>query len=406
VKKVLYISYDGMTDPLGQSQVLPYLGALSSQGYRFTILSFEKKERFEKERHLIEKITADSAICWEPLLFTKNPPVLSKIYDRWKLKRAAARLCREQNFDMVHCRSYVPAEMGLWLKKKFGVKFLFDMRGFWADEKVDNGQWNLKNILYRRVYKHYKSSEKDFLLHSDGIISLTQAGKNELLGKKEYRDLQIDVIPCCADLGHFDYNHIQKKFSAGLREQTGIGPDNKIITYLGSVGGWYMTKEMFAFFNRLLLKHPEFILLFLTKDDSTLVRKLAAEAGVPADKMIVLYAGRNELPDYISLSDCSIFFIRPTYSKIASSPTKHAELMGMGIPIICNDIGDTGKVIEETGTGIIVKEFTEKEYDRVVDRMDELLAISKEKIRKAAFVYFDLEAGAGQYIKTYEKILK
>ena len=44
-KKVLYITYDGMTDPLGQSQVLPYLVGLSEKGYKFTILSFEKKER-------------------------------------------------------------------------------------------------------------------------------------------------------------------------------------------------------------------------------------------------------------------------------------------------------------------------------------------------------------------------
>ena len=55
--KVLYISYDGMTDPLGQSQVLPYLCGLSKSGYQFTILSFEKKQRLKNERHIIDKIT-------------------------------------------------------------------------------------------------------------------------------------------------------------------------------------------------------------------------------------------------------------------------------------------------------------------------------------------------------------
>lgn len=406
MKRILYLSYDGMTDPLGQSQVLPYLAALSSQGYKFTILSFEKKIRYEKEKKLIEEIAAGSSICWKPLMFTKFPPVLSKIYDRWKLKREVVRLYKQQKFDMIHCRSYVPAEMGLWLKKKFAVKFLFDMRGFWADEKVDNGQWNMKSPFYRRVYKHFKKKEKDFLLQSDGIISLTHAARNELLSKKEYGHLHIDVIPCCADLDHFDYNHIKKNFAAGLREQTGIGPDNKIITYLGSVGGWYMTKEMFAFLRRLLLRYPEFVMLVLTKDDPGRVKKQAAEAGVPADKIRVLYAGRNELPDYISLSDCSIFFIRPTYSKIASSPTKHAELMGMGVPVICNDIGDTGRVIGESQTGLVVKDFTDAEYDRIISRTNELLTMSKENIRKAALKYFDLEKGAGDYLQIYKRILK
>src|SRR5205814_6316570 len=36
---VLYISYNGMLDPLGQSQVIPYLKELSKLGVRFTLLS-------------------------------------------------------------------------------------------------------------------------------------------------------------------------------------------------------------------------------------------------------------------------------------------------------------------------------------------------------------------------------
>ena len=41
-KNILYLSYDGMTDPLGQSQVLPYLIGLTKEGFTFHIISFEK----------------------------------------------------------------------------------------------------------------------------------------------------------------------------------------------------------------------------------------------------------------------------------------------------------------------------------------------------------------------------
>ena len=165
-----------------------------------------------------------------------------------------------------------------------------------------------------------------------------------------------------------------------------------------------MTKEMFGFFNRLILKYPDFVMLMMTKDDPDIVLNQAKEFGIPANKIIVRFAGRNELPDYISLSDCSIFFIRPTYSKIASSPTKHAELMGMGIPVICNDIGDTGKIIDETKTGIVINKFSEEAYDEAVSKMPQLLAINKEHIRKAAFQYFDLEMGAAGYLGLYKRI--
>jgi hypothetical protein len=48
-KHILYITYDGLTDFLGQSQVLPYILGLEEKGYRFSILSFEKKREIRKQ---------------------------------------------------------------------------------------------------------------------------------------------------------------------------------------------------------------------------------------------------------------------------------------------------------------------------------------------------------------------
>ena len=405
-QRILFISYDGMTDPLGQSQVLPYLTKLAIEGYQFTLLSFEKRNQFKKEGRNITEICANAGINWQPLFFTKNPPILSKAYDRWQMKRKAEKLHRQYCFSMIHCRSYIAAEMGLTLKKKTGVKFLFDMRGFWADEKVDGGQWDQKNFFFRKVYKHYKQKEKEFLLNADGIISLTYAAKAELLEQEIYKRLCVDVIPCCADLQHFNYHVVNETDRQKLRSQLQIGSDKKVITYLGSVGGWYMTREMFGFVKYLLQKFPEFVLLVLTKDGPDKVRKEAIQEGVRTEQLKVTYAPRKELPLYISLSNCSIFFIRATYSKIASSPTKHAELMGMGVPVICNNIGDTGHIIESTRTGSIVKEFTESGYEQIRAKMDEMLAIPKEDIRQSAFEYFDLNKGVQNYLEVYKRILK
>ena len=44
-----------MTDPLGQSQVLPYLKGLSALGHQFHLISFEKNERYQEEYQKIEK---------------------------------------------------------------------------------------------------------------------------------------------------------------------------------------------------------------------------------------------------------------------------------------------------------------------------------------------------------------
>jgi glycosyltransferase involved in cell wall biosynthesis len=79
--------------------------------------------------------------------------------------------------------------------------------------------------------------------------------------------------------------------------------------------------------------------------------------------------------------------------------------MGMGIPVICNDIGDTGNIINATGTGISVRAFSDDEYDKAVDRLPGLFAIPKTVIRQAAFEYFDLKKGAEKYAALYSGIL-
>jgi glycosyltransferase involved in cell wall biosynthesis len=404
LKKVLYITYDGLTDPLGQSQVLPYLRHLSGQGYQFTVLSFEKPSRFAREGKTVQALAHASNIKWVPLSFTAKPPVLSKIYDRYRMWKASINLHKKYQFDMVHCRSYVAAEIGLRMKKRFGTKMLFDMRGFWADEKVDNGQWDLSKSFYQGLYRHYKRKEKEFLLQADGIVSLTHAAKHYLLKQPEYLHLDIEVIPCCADLDHFNWENIDPHQITALRSSLGISENEKIITYLGSVGGWYMTKEMFRFFRILQERHSEFRMLILTKDDPEKVRQEAVEVGIPESSLVVTYSKREDLPLYISSSHFSIFFIRNSFSKIASSPTKHGELMGMGVPVVCNDIGDTGVIINETKTGILVSTFDEDSLNAAVKAMDNS-SIDRMYIRNQAKKYFDLETGALKYLLLYQKLL-
>ena len=51
-RRVLFISYNGMLEPLGQTQVLPYLRELAKRGVKFTLLSFEKSKAFTEEGKL------------------------------------------------------------------------------------------------------------------------------------------------------------------------------------------------------------------------------------------------------------------------------------------------------------------------------------------------------------------
>ena len=80
-KKILFISYDGLTDPLGQSQIIPYLAGLTKYNYAFTILSCDKPALFKKNKEYVEKLIAPYPIKWASVPYHKDPPVFSSVFD-------------------------------------------------------------------------------------------------------------------------------------------------------------------------------------------------------------------------------------------------------------------------------------------------------------------------------------
>lgn len=408
MKNVLFISYNGMTDPLGQSQVLPYLVGLSKRGYRFTLLSCEKPEAFAKNKAVIERICAGAGIEWVPEKYTKRPPVLSTFWDAERLFRRAAALHRERSFSHVHCRSYISSLVGLRLKRRFGLPFLFDMRGFWADERVDGGLWNLKNPLYRLVYQYFKRKEKQFLTEAAHIISLTHAGRDEIHAwPLPGQPLPIEVIPCCADLDHFSPKNADPALVAALRERFDVQENDLVLSYLGSVGTWYMLPEMLRFFQKTLEKHPSARMLFVTHDAPEPILEAAAALGLPPECIAIAPASRAEVPAFLALSHVGLFFIKPAFSKKASSPTKQGEIMAMGIPLVCNDfVGDTGHVVRKYACGEVLQDFSDASLEKAASGLDDLLEISPEKIRAGALDFYALETGVERYAGVYAQIKK
>ena len=400
---VLYITYDGLTDPLGRSQVLPYLQGCANRGHRITIISCEKPDRLREGREKVAELCARSNIDWYPLLYHKQPPILSTIYDVRGLTRAAARLHRERDFDLVHCRSYISAIAGLKLKRRNEVPLLFDMRGFWPEEKTEGGAWDLRNPLYRTVYRYFKRLEALLLRDSDHIITLTHAGKRQLMSRAECEDGtdRITVIPCCVDFEHFP-------LAAELREEgrarLGIADGTPVLGYIGSIGTWYMLQEMLDCFRVYAVKNPGGRFLFITMDDAEAVRRSAQSRGIEPQQITIVPASREEVPRFLAAADTGISFIKPVFSKTASSPTKLGEMLAMGIPVITNGgVGDVADIIERTKGGAVVERFDEAGFIAAVETMKSL-PIDPQAIRNTAAAIFDLENGVSAYDSLYRAI--
>jgi len=407
--KILYITYDGLSDPVGQSQILPYIIKLSGENYKFHIISAEKKENYNTKYKHIFQLLKKNNITWTSITYHKNPPILSTFFDILTTNKVANNLMKKEGFDIIHCRSYISAFTGMKLKKKYKEKLIFDMRGFYADERIDGNLWNTKNFIYSFIYKFFKKKEALFLNNADVTISLTHVGKDILLDKQYFPKINpsIEVIPCCADLDHFSPAQIDKTLARFFKQKLNIKSTDFVLTYLGSIGTWYMLDEMLLFFKKLLEFKKKAKFLFITLFEKELILKRAFELKIPLEKIIIQGSNRNELPSLLSLSTISIFFIKPVFSKKASSPIKMAELLGMGIPIIANaGIGDVDLVIKESNCGIIVNDFTDKDFEHGISQIDEILNIPESSLQNTAKIYFSLQNGVEKYASVYKQLMK
>ncbi len=393
-----------MTDPLGQSQVLPYLKGLSKAGYKIHLVSFEKSDRYRKNKKLIAKICKEASIHWHPQDYALEGGLKNTLKQVRKMKKVAFYLHEKYKFDHTHCRSYISALIGLQLKRKKNVRFIFDMRGFWADERVEGNIWNLSNPIYRKIYRFFKRKEKQFFQEADYTVSLTENGKKEIESWSIFKNKKpkIKVIPCCVDLELFDPAKVNVQNQQRLRDEIGISKSDFVLGYVGSIGTWYMLSEMLDYFLVLKKYKENAKFLFVSGDDANKIFIEASNKGISENDIIVKSSLHKDVPTYLSLFDTSIFFIRPTFSKKASSPTKQGEIMAMGIPLICNaGVGDTDEIVLDSFAGSVVSNCSVDAYEQIFEHPSVFI---KNKAMEGAEKYFSLEEGINRYLSIYKEI--
>jgi glycosyltransferase involved in cell wall biosynthesis len=293
--------------------------------------------------------------------------------------------------------------MALMLKKRFGVKFIFDVRGLMAEEYVDAGHWRAGSLPHRLT----KRMERRILAAADGVVTLTESIWPVI---REWEGLHgravpHRVVPCCADLEVFRFDAGER---ARRRAEMSLG-DHFVLVYSGSIGGWYLLREMADFFAALSKKRPEAHFLWLTRGAPELVQSAMRERGIDDERYTIKAAESADVPSYLSASDAGIAFYRPGFSKLATSPVKVTEYLACGLPVILNTgIGDSDALITSERAGALVQDFTAEEYAKAAASLLDLVAeaeSTRRRLRQTASKYFDLHAvGLRRYAQLYEEV--
>ncbi|MCI0564710.1 MAG: glycosyltransferase, partial [Nitrososphaera sp.] len=403
-----------MQEPLVQTQVLPYLRQIRAQGIEVNLLTFESNQRHiwssEDGRGWRARLQVEG-IRWFSLPYHKKPSLPATLYDIAVGAWTASRLMRRYGIPVLHARSHVAAAIGMLAKINRGDRagrpyLIFDIRGFMPEEYVDAGLWLVNGYLYRWT----KLVERQLFMAADGFVVLTERARDILFPgclDTDRLGRPVEVIPCCVDLERFQKADSSSKEE--VRKELGL-TGRHVLVYVGALGGWYLTDKIAEFLATAHQQNKSTFSMILTQSPPGMITEPLRKLGVVEKDYLVCQVSPEEVPRYLKAADIALSFIKPCYSKLASSPTKIAEYLASGLLVICNaGIGDVDKILEEDRVGVILQEFNREAYSQALHMAEELLQDDgiSDRCRASARKHFDLETVGGvRYRRLYDRLLE
>lgn len=394
--RILYLSYTGLLEPLGHSQLWGYLRELSGD-HEFSLITFEKPRdlRDRERREMMRRLVEGAGIDWHPLRYHRTPTFPATTWDLlqgaatagWILRRA------DTDFDLVHARGHVAGALALLLWRTTGISFVFDLRGFWAEAKVDAGHWTAGGVLHRTV----NSLERRMIDCAAGLVVLTDNAREVLEMSPRTGDLPpTETVPTCVDLELF------------VPEDEREPADEECFTlgYVGSASGRYRFSEVLDCYEYLLDKRPDAWLHILNRGDHEEIRCELERRGL--EQVKVEERPHQDVAQAMKQMDAGVFFYPESKASKATSPTKMGEFLACGLPCLTNaGVGDAAPILRAQDTGVVLEAFHEEAKREAVDRLLELATDpnTTKRCRGTAVEEFSLDRGVKAYDRLYQEVV-
>ena len=392
----LYLTRNGLLEPLGQSQVMAYLRGLSRE-HAITLITYEKPEDYA-DTAAMARARADCAahgIRWLPQQFQPHPKVIAPALSMMRMVWLVRREVRREGIRLIHARSYIPAAVALVVSRITGVPFLFDMRALWPEELITADRLRRGSLIHRAI----AGAERACLAKSAGVISLTHAAVKHLRSvyPRELSNQRLVVIPTCADLD---------RFTPAADSRGGPTVHGCIGTVLS---GWFRTDWLANWMRVAAARDPDARFEIVTRDDAIRVRATLDPENELAGRLSIGPRPSENMPDAVRGQDLSVMFFTDGLSKLGSAPTRLAEVLGCGLPVVANEgVGDVADIVRKNNVGVIVEGASVQQMETAFDALQTLMQdpnLSK-RCRATAEAVFSLEAGTEAYREIYASILK
>ena len=391
----LYLTRNGLLEPLGQSQVFAYLRGLA-RDYSITLITYEKDQDWA-DSIAVEQARAECSalgIVWLPQRFRPTPrfvaPAASMVAMVWLVRREV----KTRGIRLLHARSYIPATVAMVVSRMMGVPFIFDMRALWPEELITAGRVRRGSFLHRAIV----FAERECLKRSAAVVSLTEAAVQylKIAYPDELRRRRIVVIPTCADLRRFT--------------PPDVAPKQPVHSCIGTLlSGWFCINWLRGWIEAVAVKNPAAQFEVLTREDPVAIKAAVDPENQFAERLSIHAKRPGQMPESVRRHSVSVmFYAGGAVSELGRSPTRMAELLGSGVPLVVNEgVGDVAKVVLENRVGVVVKGNTPGYMAEAYDALRELMNDSglARRCRATAQAVFSLQEGVARYRDLYESVL-
>lgn len=391
--KVLYITYENLyKTAILQAMVVKPLELMSNK-YKvdFTITSsmksFENDDIYMLNKEYVQENTTLSVKEFEKKLTSKQS-ILTYIKDIIPMIRYS--ITQAKKSDIIHCRSYGGAMIGLVASVFSGKPFIFDMRGALPEETVDVGKISKSSLKFKLM----KFVEK-ILINKSAYVFTVSEKFNDYIQHDFKKKKSINI-------------NNPTDFSKYYKDERSDGKVNFI--YSGSMQVWHLPELTIEYFAKIQKIYGEKVYLYFCTNDIGKAENIFQKLGIPSSSYEINTVPFENMPEYYAKADIAFCLIKESFSKSVCFPVKFSEYIASNLYVIGNrNIGNINQMIEDYRCGIVFDDISDMEnnLDRLSTPIALMLNNSYENYSRDDLSFLDWnEKGIEKIYNVYTDILE
>jgi hypothetical protein len=188
--------------------------------------------------------------------------------------------------------------LALLLKRIFGARFIFDMRGFWVDQRVELGLWREGSTILHFA----RWLEAKFLQRADVVFALSSAA---VLAMQQWpavvgRAVRFEVVTTCTDLELF-----RPPPDGALARRD----EPLTLGYVGNAGRGYLFEPVLEIYLAIRRIIPEARLKIVNRNDHALIIDQLSAHGIDISAVELIACDYPQVPSEIWGMDLGLLIL-------------------------------------------------------------------------------------------------